>query len=134
MKKITEKESYKEKEEEIKITDDEIKRNYYKFLVMVIIIPIVVLLFLSPLSLFIFSFLGLLIIPIGSIIIFRIFRYNLKKMTNRNKGIIEIVNGIIILSIGLWHIQLFLMIMIETSGGSSFGFEYFNLILGIFLF
>lgn len=55
-------------------------------------------------------------------------------MTNRNKGIIEIVNGIIILSIGLWHIQLFLMIMIETSGGSSFGFEYFNLILGIFLF
>jgi len=95
---------YKDKElsEEIKFTADEIKRNYYKFLAMVIIIPIVVFLFLSPLTFFIFGYLGPIIIIMGSIIIFGIFGYNLRKMTNRYKGIIEIINGIVILSIGLW--------------------------------
>jgi len=94
----------KELSEEIKITDDEIKRNYYKFLVMIIIMPIFVFLFLSPLSFFIFGGLSPFILIIGSIIIFEIYRLYLKKMsgaTNRNRGIVGILNGIIILSIGL---------------------------------
>lgn len=102
---------------------------------MVIIMPIVAVLFLSPLSSAIFGSLSLFILPIGSIIIIGIYRSYLKKMsgeTNRNKGIVGIVNGIIILSIGLSWIYFFLMIMIDTSWrGTAWGVEYGILILGI---
>ncbi|MFX1320652.1 MAG: hypothetical protein ACFFAQ_03305 [Promethearchaeota archaeon] len=97
--------------------------------------PIVAVLFLSPLSSAIFGSLSLFILPIGSIIIIGIYRSYLKKMsgeTNRNKGIVGIVNGIIILSIGLSWIYFFLMIMIDTSWrGTAWGVEYGILILGI---
>lgn len=118
------------------------KKRSNKFLVMVIVMPIVIFLFLSPFSLSIFGYLTLFImipigniIPIGSIIIIGTYGLYLKRMTgetNRNKGIIEIVNGIIILIIGLYWIYYFIMIMIETSWrGTGWGIEYGYLILGI---
>jgi len=148
--KISEKENNTEKEisEEIKITDEEIKRNYYKSLVMVIIALIIIGVFL-----YFVGFAGFLIgIPLGIIIGFyglyvinlykfepekyrKIFEKKKRGENIRNRGIIKIIIGIIIFSIGFLGIYLCIEIIKENSWKvTSSGGEFSPLILGFIFF
>lgn len=154
MQKISKKENNTEKEisDEIKITDEEIKRNYYKSLGMVIIAPIIV-----AFMYFTFSILGILIgVPLGIIIglngLYGIYLYKFKPEKYRerlekkkfisssgyirlNKIQVKIIIGIIILSMGSYWILLGISSLIELSWRSdSWGANYGYLILGIIFF
>jgi len=154
VKKISEKESDKEKDlsEEIKITNEEMERYYYKSLIMVIIAPIIV-----AFMYFTFYILGILIgVPLGIIIglngLYGIYLYKFKPEKYRerlekkkfisssgyirlNKIQVKIIIGIIIFSIGFLGIYISFMIMIEMAWRpTAWGTEYGYLAFGIIFF
>jgi len=147
--KISEKENNTEKEisDEIKITDEEIKRNYYKSLGMVTIASIIIGFFCNM------GFAGFLIgIPLGIIIgfyglyVINLYKFKSEKYRKmlekkksgehiRNRGIIKIIIGIIIFSIGFLGIYLCIEIIKENSWKvTSSGGEFSPLILGFIFF
>jgi len=150
VKKISEKESDKEKDlsEEIKITNEEMERYYYKSLIMVIIAPIIVAFILYSTS----PILILIGVPLGIIIglygLYGIYLYKSKPETYRerlekkksgesirNRGIIKIIIGIIIFSIGFLEIYLCIELIKENSWKvTSSGGEFSYLIWGFIFF